>query len=107
MPAGTPQGIREQLNGIERTLGGIQASQARADEDRQEIGSAIRRLREDMSDVLALGAAVREMQASIEANRKAIAAIEAWRQRKIGASALLHAVTAIIGSLVGGGITII
>lgn len=107
MPAGTSQGIREQLNGIERGLARIEANQANAETQRKEMVSDIRKLSDDMGDALALGPEVHDLKETVAANTKALATIEAWRQRKIGASGLMHAIGAALGAVIGAGLTII
>ncbi|MGH6967669.1 MAG: hypothetical protein ACREEN_01000 [Stellaceae bacterium] len=93
--------ISEQLNGIERLLGRIEERQKTEDEARRDLSKKVDGLRDNVGEALALGPVVHGLATKVETHGTAITKIEVWRQRRIGASGLLHGLGACLGAIVG------
>lgn len=96
--------IQIQISEINRNLGGITAILERNVEDRREFARALGDFRDDITELMALGPKVAEVQERAIRNEAKIETIEKWRNRTIGARMAVHTIFgAIGGSVVLGG----
>lgn len=95
------------MNAINRQLGEVLENQRRSVEDRREVAAALGAFRDDIGELMRLGVRVKANDERIAEHATKIVAIEAWRQRKIGAAGLLHTLGALAGAVLGSVITLI